>query len=225
MFQPLTLDQLVDVVHCSPVRAVTWLKPLNKAMARWHINTRLRQAGFLAQIAHESQRLTVFVENLNYSADGLANTWPTRYAVDPRAPIRRPNALALRLHRNPELIANTTYANRMGNGTPESGDGWRYRGRGPKQLTGKQNYVAYTLAADVDVLTNPDQLLLPEIGADSAGWFWHTNGCSELMDAGDYRRVTLAINGGLVGYEDGNSIGFDDRVELFEHARSVLKTA
>lgn len=200
--------------------------PLATAMQVWEINTPIRIAGFLAQISHESGHLSRFIENLNYSADGLARVWPSRYAVNPRASVKVPNDLAQRLHRNPEMIANHTYSNRMGNGPIESGDGWKYRGRGPKQITGANNYMAYAQAKNNHTLfTHPDQLLVPSIGADAAGWFWATNGCSPLMDAGDYRGVTLAINGGLIGHEDGNTVGFDDRVELFDNAKRVLNLA
>jgi putative chitinase len=197
--------------------------PLMNAMTAWGINTPIRMAAFFAQIAKESGFLSTFTENLNYSADGLAKTWPKRYAVNPKAAIKVPNDLAQRLHRNPEQIANHTYANRMGNGSPESGDGWRYRGRGPKQITGKDNYTAYAQVSKYPgILLSPDRLLVPMIGADAAGWFWSTRKCSELIDAGDFRAVTIAINGGLIGYEDGNTTGIDDRVELFENAKQVM---
>lgn len=176
-----------------------------------------RVAAFLAQIAQESGSLTRFTENLNYDAQGLANTWPNRYAVDPLAKPRTPNALAWKLHRNKELIANYTYASRMGNGPPESGDGWKYRGRGPKQITGYNNYLAYEAASGHNVVNNPDMLLDPLIGADAAGWYWDMANCSMLIDRGDFRGVTIAINGGLTGY--------DERVRFWVKAKQVLGVA
>lgn len=227
MGEPLvSVWQIQQVCRCPPSRAKEWHQPLNNAMEKWSINTPLRIAGFLAQIAHESGHLSRFLENLNYSAEGLARTWPSRYAVNPKASIKVPNDLAWALHRNPEKIANHTYANRMGNGPVESGDGWRFRGRGPKQITGRDNYMAYASASkNIDILLNPDLLLRQDIGADAAGWFWHSRNCSPLMDQGNYKAVTIAINGGLIGYEDGNTTGFDDRVELFDHAKLILAVA
>ncbi|MDT3457375.1 hypothetical protein ROV96_19440 [Stenotrophomonas pavanii] len=99
-------------------------------------------AAFLAHVGHESASLTRTVENLNYGAQGLADTWPSRYAVEPKAKPRKPNDLARALDRKPVAIGNDAYANRMGNGSEASGDGYRYRGRGPIQNTGRANYVA-----------------------------------------------------------------------------------
>jgi putative chitinase len=100
--------------------------------------------------------------------------------------------------RNPEALANKVYGGRMGNDLP--GDGWKFRGRGLKQLTGKSNYVAYMLDSGLDCVTYPDLILLLEHAADSAAWFWKTNGCNRLADAGDVRALTLKINGGLTGF-------------------------
>ena len=164
------------------------------------INTPLRLAHFFGQLEHESG-LKPVEENLNYSAQGLADTWPTRYAKDPKSKTKEPNVLALSLHRKPEDIANHTYANRMGNGSVESGEGWKYRGRGFIQVTGRDNYEALSKDTGVDCLNNPD-LLLGEVGAMVAAvWYWDTNNLNALADKDDIVGVTKRINGGTIGLE------------------------
>ena len=135
------------------------------------------------------------MENLNYSAGGLAATWPGRF----RAADGQPNGLALLLERRPELIANHVYADRMGNGSVASGDGWRYRGRGLIQLTGRDNYRACGSAIGADLLAAPGLLEQPEWAAMSAAWFWFSNGLNELSDVGRFEEITRRINGGTHG--------------------------
>lgn len=114
-------------------------------------------AYILATAFHETgKKMQPVEENLNYSASGLANNWPARFAVNPKAKPRIPNSLALSLARNPQAIANCCYANRMGNGTPASGDGWRYRGRGLPQTTGKVNYMWAKELTGIDVVSHPE---------------------------------------------------------------------
>lgn len=173
-----------------------WLQPLNTILAESGINTKERVDMFLAQAGHESGGLRRLTENLNYSANGLSNTWPTRY----RGSDGKPNALALKLHRNPEMIANHTYANRMGNGDVESGDGWLYRGRGIFQLTGYDNYKRF-----FDYLGEPLKPTLlesPEYAIKSAAWFWNINNLNSFADKGDIRGCTKVINGGFNGIAD-----------------------
>ena len=213
-----TSDQLEEAVGCAEGVISEWAYPLQVAMNHWEISTAERMAGFLAQCSHESACFSVFQENLNYSAQGLANTWPGRYAVDPRSSVKMPNPLALRLHRQPEFIANYTYAGRMGNSPdPEDGDGWKYIGRGPIQVTGKTNYNLAGAALGVDLEGSPELVLKPEYGAHAAAWFWYTNGCNEMMDDGDFRAVTKTINGGL--------IGLDKRIIAWDCAKSALGLA
>jgi putative chitinase len=189
--------------------ALVYLEPLKAAMALHSIDNEQRVSHFLAQLAHESAGFTVVEENLNYSAQGLAKTWPKRFANQGGSPNElagqngSPNELAKKLHRKPELIANNVYANRMGNGDEASGDGWRYRGRGLIQLTGKNNYRTASFALfDSDfLLTSPDKVLLPDVAAMTAAWFWNANGLNELADAGDIEKVTRRINGGRIGLE------------------------
>ena len=178
--------------------AGSWAAPINEAAARFAISTPDRMAAFLAQTAHESEGFKRLVENLNYSADGLSRTWPLRY----RGPDGQPNETALRLHRNPEAIANNCYAGRMGNGDEASGDGWRYRGRGLIQITGRANYAACGTALGLPLLDQPELLEQPDGAAMSAAWFWQTHGCNELADVAAFAMITRRINGGLNGQSD-----------------------
>lgn len=180
---------------------------------RYDISTPERIAAFIAQIAHESARFGRLVENLNYSASGLALTWPSRF----RTPGGKPNALALRLHRNPEAIANNVYANRLGNGSENSGDGWKYRGRGLIQITGRSNHRecgAGLAGLSVDLEVKPELLEYPIYAALSAGWYWHTRGLNAHADGGDIERISRIINGGTNGLQD--------RIELTARAMQVL---
>lgn len=174
---------------------LAYLDALNKHMQRFGIDSPARIAAFLAQIAHESQDFTRVTENLNYSAQGLAGTWPGRY----RGSNGQPNALAHRLHRNPQAIANNVYADRMGNGPESSGDGWRHRGAGLKQLTGKNNQRAFGDAVGVPLADVPAYLQAPEGAAQSACWFWKVNNLGPLADRGAFDELTRKINGGLIG--------------------------
>ena len=158
----------------------------------YHINTPKRIAMFMAQIQHESG-LKPKSENLNYSAQGLANTFPKRYAVDPKAKVKVPNELAKSLNRNPEAIANNCYANRMGNGDEASGDGWKYRGRGFLQITGKDNYVVLSKDTRVDFLNDPDLLLEEANSMIGACWYWGKHKLNEFADNNDVEGCTKAM--------------------------------
>ncbi|HHG5650489.1 TPA: glycoside hydrolase family 19 protein, partial [Pseudomonas aeruginosa] len=149
-------------------------------------------------------------ENLNYSAQGLAATWPSRY----RSADGKPNALALNLARHPQAIANNTYALRNGNGDEASGDGWRYRGRGLLQITGRSNYRAAGAGLGQPLEAEPELLEQPEWAALSAAWWWSTRGLNELADQGEFATITRRINGGLNGQAE--------RLALWERAKAVL---
>ncbi len=191
----LTEYQLLQILpNARPVAGV-FVSALNVAMTRYRIDTLGRRAAFMAQVGHESGQLRRLVENLNYSAAGLAATWPGRF----RTANGKPNALAQRLERQPEQIANHVYADRLGNGPTASGDGWRYRGRGLIQLTGRANYRACGSAIGADLLAAPELLEQPEWAAMSAAWFWSSNGLNELADAGRFEDITRRINGGTHG--------------------------
>jgi putative chitinase len=172
-----------------------WLAPMQDACERFGISTPNSVAAFLANVGVESAGLTAFVENMNYSAIGLANTWPSRYADDHQSVPIRPNALAVSISRNPQKIANNVYADRLGNGDVASGDGWRYRGQGPIQITGKANFSACGAAIGIDLITSPELLQQPGAGALSAAWFFSSRGCIALAEVGDIAGVVRAING------------------------------
>ena len=177
--------------------APTWTAALNAAMDRFEINTPARIAAFLAQTAHESGEFRRLVENLNYSAAGLCKTWPNRFAnLDFAKPYDR----------NPELIANYVYAKRLGNGDTASGDGWRFRGRGLIQLTGRGNYRSCGLAVTLPLETEPQRLETPEAAALAAAQFWQSRGLNHLADDQsddnddeDFVAITKIINGGTAG--------------------------
>ena len=180
------------------------LEPLNAAMEEFEINTPKRMAMFLAQCCHESSYFRVTKENLNYKAEGLMKIFPKYFRdADP----------ADYAH-NPEKIANRVYANRMGNGDEESGDGWKHCGRGYIQLTGKSNYEACGEALDVDLDENPLYLTTPEGAARSAAWFWHKNGLNKYADADDILTCTKRINGGTIGLEERTEL-WKDALEVF----------
>jgi putative chitinase len=205
------IPQVHHIVAAGVKRATAekWADAVANACAEFSISTPQRIAGFLSQCAHESGGFERLQENLNYSADGMAGIWPKRFAVlgPDGKPVKKdgknqPNKFALALHRKPEMIANVVYSNRMGNGPTESGEGWKYRGRGLKQLTGKDNHRACSAGLGVDLVSNPDLLLEPVYAARSAAWFWSTNKCNAFADAEDIEGLTRKINGGLIGIDD-----------------------
>jgi putative chitinase len=186
-----------------------WLSAIQQTCEKFQITSERRIAGFLAQTAHESAGYTALTENLNYSADTMAVVWPNRFAEKgadgkyvKENGKNKPNKFALALHRKPEMIANVVYSARMGNGPIESGDGWKYRGRGLKQLTGKDNYTRCGQGLGIDLIDAPDRLLEPLYASLSAGWFWKSNKCYEFADNGDFEGLTKRINGGLIGLAD-----------------------
>lgn len=186
-----------------------WLQAVIDTCVEFEINTPQRIAGFLAQTSHESGGYTMLTENLNYRAATLAACWPNRFAVmgADKKPIKEngklvPTAVANSIAGKPELIANLVYSGRMGNGPAESGEGWLYRGRGLKQLTGKFNYTKCSEGLGVDLVGNPDLLLEPTYAARSAGWFWRTNNLSSFADNNDILGMTKKINGGTIGLAD-----------------------
>jgi putative chitinase len=186
----------------------TWSRHLALAEA-FGVNTPGRWAAFIAQVGHESAQLTRLVENLSYSVRGLMATWPTRF----------PNTTATNTFaRNPERLANFVYGKRLGNGPMETGDGWRYRGRGLIQVTGKANYQKMGEGLGLDLLERPALLELPDHAVRSAAYFWQSNGMNELADDGTekaFKEITRRINGGFNGY--------DDRAALWAKAKVVLR--
>ena len=185
-----------------------WLPVLDEIPASYGIDTPQRLAMFLAQASHESAGFSRLTENLNYSAERLAAVWPKRYKNQDG----KPNALAIRIARNPELIANATYSGRMGNGPCTSGDGWKFRGRGIFQLTGRYNYESFF--SDTGFQIEPEDLATPMFASISASWYWQKNKLNAFADIGDIRGCTLAINGGIHGLAE--------RTKLYEKIRKLL---
>lgn len=176
-----------------------WVKPTQDACYRWGIDTFREVASFLANISVESAGLTRLEENMNYSARRMAEVWPGRYAIDPSAKVKIPNALAHSLAHNPEKLANNVYANRMGNGPPESGDGWRHRGFGPKQTTGKKNQQAFANAVGIPLADVPAYIRTPDGGMMSAGYYWKSNNLDAKAATPGWKDDRIAINGGTIG--------------------------
>jgi len=159
-------------------------------LSNYNVNTKLRLAHFFAQIEHESG-LKPIAENLNYSANGLRKTFG-KYFTDLEA---------IKYQRKPEAIANRVYANRMGNGNEASGDGFKYRGRGFLQNTGKNQYILLSKDTRIDFLNNPDLLLIEANAMIAALWFWQKNNLNVLADSDAINLITKRINGGLNGIE------------------------
>jgi putative chitinase len=180
-----------------------WDIPLNQTFVKYDINTSQRQAAFIGQCAHESGNFKTLQENLNYSAEGLMKTWPSRFPT---------KEIADQYARQPTKIAGKVYNGRMGNASEE--EAAKYLGRGLVQLTGKENYANCGAAIGVDLVGNPNLLTDPKYAALSAGWFWNKKGLNALADAGDFETMTKRINGGL--------IGLDDRKAKIAKALSVL---
>ena len=177
----------------TPELADRWVDALNETCQEFAIDSPYRIAGFLSNVAHESAGFKFVKENLNYSAASLMRVWSSRFPT---------LEIAQRYAMQPEKIANRAYADRMGNGDEASGDGWKYRGRGLIQLTGKNNYVAYSMACDNEALQYPDMVAEPKYAAESAGWFWSVNRLNQLADNQDVIGMTKRINGGTHGLDD-----------------------
>jgi putative chitinase len=190
---------------CKPEVADSLAQCLPAILDKYGIDTPLRVAHFLAQTAHESAGFTRFVENLNYSAAGLQSTFPKYF---------RKVSPATYAHK-PEKIANHVYANRMGNGYETSGDGWKFRGRGMIQLTGRTNYTSFSNATGKNAVFNPDILSTPEGAAESAAWYWKERNINQAADADAVLKVTKLINGGI--------LGLNERKALLVKAKVVVK--
>lgn len=196
----VTLDQLSNIyTNTDDSVLATFVEPINKVISKFQIDS---VAMFLAQMGHESNGLSILEENLNYRADRLSAVFPRYFSdVDPSD-----------YAHNPEKIANRVYANRMGNGDEDSGDGWKFHGRGAIQLTGHDNYVKFAHDMGMNTDDVPDYLLTPEGAIMSAGWFWDSR---NIDDAGNnVHEATHLVNGG--------ENGLAERTALFETARSVL---
>ena len=178
---------------------------LEKVLPKYEITTVERVAAFLAQCGHESLDFTVLQENLNYGAKGLLGLFKKYFPNE---------ALAKQYERKPEKIANRIYANRMGNGPEESGDGWAHRGRGAIQLTGKLNYQAFANSIGLTLEDAITYCATMDGAIESACWFWQKNKLNVIADKKDVLAMKKKINGGTIGLED--------RKKHYEHNIEVL---
>jgi putative chitinase len=196
----INAEQLKEL-HIDPV----WEAALNTTFDRFDISHPLRQAAFIGQAAHESGNFKMLVENLNYRAETLMKVWPKRFPT---------LEFAKQYERDPKKIANSVYANRMGNRDEASGDGFRFRGRGLFQTTGHAGYYHAGQALGEDFVMQPDLVATPQYAALTAGFFWSTHKLNQYADSRDYKMMTKKINGGF--------IGLADREKHINHALAVL---
>jgi len=203
----LTLSQLKQLLPKNPY-VEHWHHALEQLFPDYDINTPKRMAAFIAQCSHESGGFMVLKENLNYKPASLRKLFSKYFPTDELAQqyCSKPN--------KQEAIANRIYANRMGNGDESSGDGYRFCGRGLIQLTGRSNYQSFADSLEMNINDVPEYLATFEGAAQSACWFWETNGLNKYADAGDILGLTKRINGGTIGLED--------RKKHYEHALHVL---
>lgn len=217
--------QLIQILPNSKAVAAEFAELFNELCPKYGIDNSTRLAAFVSQVGHESGHLTRLIENLNYSAQGLANTWPNRYSTGRKIivggkKVNEPNSLALSLHRRPEAIANNCYSSRLGNGNEASGDGWKYRGRGLMQITGKSNYIMCSTYACFDLVKNPELLEQKRNAVETALCYWKHYDLNRFADMADDKtltnidKLTKAINGG--------QHGLAERKELYLVAKRVL---
>ena len=193
-----------ELIHRSDWK--DWYEAMLEILPLWEVDTIERVAMFIAQCGHESGGFRVLSENLNYSAKALNTIFPKYF--------KRAGRDANEYHRQPEKIANVIYANRMDNGSTASGDGWKFRGGGILQLTGRYNYTKFAEAVEMTAEEAVDYVRTKKGAIDSACWFWDTNNLNRWCDDMDIVGATKRINGG--------TIGLDDRKKHYLHAMDVL---
>lgn len=207
----MTKDQFMKAAGITQSLAEKWYPHIVEAMNTYGIDTPKRQAHFIGQIGTESGGFQSVQESLNYSVAGLAIFGSRLTAAQRERLGRKPGEKALSPERQ-AAIANIVYGGRYGNNL--NGDGWKYRGRGLKQITFKANYEECGKALGLNLVDSPDLLLQDKYAALSAGWFWKANGCNQFADAGDVNGLTRRINGGLNGLQD--------RIDRTKRAEGVL---
>ena len=189
----------------APTQAKAFAEPLAEACRKFEITTKARLAAFIAQVAHESANFTRLEESLFYTTpERIQRMWPKRVSS---------LADAASLTRNPQRLANRVYANRLGNGDEASGDGWKYRGRGLIQLTGRSNYHIASDALGADYLTVPELVAKPADACLTAGWFWSSIHGNDLADAGLIDALTRKINGPAMAGADDRRSRYDDAMQ------------
>lgn len=200
----LELHQLREIIPKNPYLQY-WYNALEQLLPQYQIDTPQRLAAFLAQCAHESGNFVFIKENLNYKWQSLRKVFPKYFPTD---------ALAQQYEKQPERIANKIYANRMGNGPEDSGDGYKFCGRGLIQVTGRDNYSWFAASLDISPEEASEYMETFEGAAQSACWFWETNNLNQWADRGDIVTLTKRINGGTIGLED--------RQKHYQHALHVF---
>lgn len=222
----ITATQLLQVCPWLEDNATLWAPALADGMDACDANTPVRAAMYLTQTAHESAGFKILRENMNYSAEGLVRTWPTRFYLPGHRDPNYPNASrsAVDFARQPERIANVVYGGREGNGPEDSGDGWKFRAAG-FGITFRNNFAACSqvLFKDPQVLIDePDLLQGRQMAAFSFAWFWKANGLNDSADAGDLDTNSDVLNIGRKTVAIGDAIGYSDRKNYFEKFSAVL---
>ena len=187
----ITQEQLAQILPGNPY-VEHWCDALNKILPDYDISTPNRIAAFLGETYVESAGYTALHENLNYTAQSLCRVWPSHFNA----------SIADQYAHNPEKIANRAYAGRMGNGPEESGDGWKFCGRGLIQVTGRNNYQAFADSLQMSIDDVPDFLTTFEGAIQSACWFWENNNLNQYADAWNIKQLSIKINGGELGLPD-----------------------
>ncbi len=200
-----TVEQVREMLKGNS-EADEWYEAMCEILPLYDVTTEDRVAAFVAQCGHESNNFKVLTENLNYSAKALDSIFPKYF--------KRAGRDAEEYHRQPERIANVIYASRMDNGDTDSGDGWRFRGGGILQLTGRYNYTKFGETVDMSANEATDYVRTKKGALDSACWYWDTNSLNKYADSQDIKTLTKRINGGYIGLED--------RINHYEHALEVL---
>lgn len=189
-----------------PLELASYTSLLHVALSEFGINTPKRIAAFLAQTLHESAGYTLFEERFNYQPERLAGLFPNRV----------PNVAAAKalVASGPQAVAEAMYGHRTDLGNTLAGDGWKFRGRGVVQITGRENYRHYGPILGLDLESEPDQAALPGVAFRIAAAYWANRGLNVLADHDDFTGITRGINGGL--------IGFNDRLKRWAEARAVF---
>jgi putative chitinase len=199
----ITIEQFQAIVGNNP-HSEHWVEALNKVWPDYDITTPHRMAAFMGECCVESAKFTAVQENLNYTAASLTRVWPRLF----------PAGIAEQYAHNPEKIANRAYGGRMGNGGEETGDGWKFRGRGLIQMTGHDNYQSFADSLQISIDDAAAYAETFEGAVQSACWFWETNNLNVLADQGNIDHISHIINGGTLGQEE--------RRQYYQHALQVL---
>ena len=208
----LTKEQLITLIG-QPNRADTWLAAFDKFLNKYQIDTPIRFAMWFSQCAHESANFSMLKENLNYSADALRRVFGKYFPT---------GQLATAYARQPAKIANRVYANRMGNGSEASGDGFKFCGRGLIQLTGKDNYEKFAKFCGKPLNEIPDYLQTEEGAVESACWYWIVNNLNQHADKENVDAVSDIINRGHVTSAIGDANGYRDRLKKYQTVLSII---